>query len=223
MKTFKYLEGRTFGCLTVLFRALEVLRNDGRKVWKWVCRCSCGKIIIVKGCLLVSGRVSSCGCMKRKRALQLVENNATHHMSKSRLYTIWHCMKQRCYYKSSINYHNYGGRGITICDDWHNSFISFYEWALSHGYKDDLTLDRINNDGNYCPENCRWATRKEQMNNRRRATRECYMKAGIDIKSLANQYNISPNTVRGRLRKGWSLDDALNIAPAYVARWHKSK
>lgn len=146
MEHITELIGQTFGLLTVVERV---------KGEKYLCHCECGKEKIVNGCHLKSGRVKSCGCARFK-----------HGMKEDRLYQIWHGMKDRCLRKNGQHYQKYGGRGIEVCPEWCDSFEAFRDWAIANGYRDDLSLDRKNNDGNYCPENCRWATRREQQSNR---------------------------------------------------------
>lgn len=157
MSNFVDLSGHSFSYLTVLHRDI----NPKHKRVMWKCVCKCGNTTVVSGCDLKSGHTMSCGCKKFE------SHNATHGLSKSRMYYIWDSMVQRCYNPNNKSYNRYGSRGITMCDEWHNSFKSFNEWAMSNGYSANLSIDRIDNDGNYTPDNCRWVDFETQVNNRR--------------------------------------------------------
>lgn len=165
----------------------------------WDCKCDCGNICVVRGAYLRSGHTKSCGCYKAEKS---AERMTTHGQRKTRLYRIWHGMKTRCYYENQANYKDYGGRGITVCEEWRNSFTAFYEWAMSNGYADGMQLDRMDNNGNYSPKNCKWSTTAEQANNKRNNTPIEIGGKTMNITQWAKASGVSQPTISARYKKG---------------------
>lgn len=139
--------------------------------------------------------------------------NYKHGLKNTRLYRIWGNIKTRCFNSNFLNYHRYGGRGITMCDDWKNNFQSFYDWAISNGYSDELTIDRIDNNGNYSPDNCRWTTAKEQANNTIRCHMETINGQTKSLMEWCEEYQMNYSLVRDRLYRGWNIEKALFTKP----------
>lgn len=135
--------------------------------------------------------------------------NFKHGLRDTRLFSIWSNMKTRCYNPKTPAFKDYGGRGITICDEWLNDFQAFYDWAMSNGYSDDLTIDRKDNDGNYSPDNCRWISQTKQCNNRRSNLAITLNGKTRTLMSWCNFYSINYKTVRDRLKRGWDIETAL--------------
>ena len=150
---------------------LEYAGMNDRHNALFLCQCECGGQKIATGSGLRDGTIKSCGCLRKEKNIQNITGynqsgaNITHGKTKTRLYTIWRAMKRRCYQKNATNYYRYGGRGIEVCDEWRNSFQEFYDWSQANGYNDTLTIDRIDNDKGYSPDNCRWTTQMEQVKN----------------------------------------------------------
>ena len=202
------LTGKRFGNYTVLRRVPSTNNNV-----KYLCHCDCGTEKIVYASSLRSGKVVSCGCHKNN---QCGDNFRKHALRRSTLYGVWSSMKGRCLNPNNQKYSIYGGRGIKVCDEWRNDFKAFYDWAYANGYdenapKGQCTIDRINVDGNYEPSNCRWVTAKQQSNNVRCNVYITYKGETLTLTEMAERYKISPTQLGKRIKRGWTVEDAIEI------------
>lgn len=192
------------------FGRLKVISYEGNNKYRkalWLCRCDCGKTKIVLGSSLLNNSTKSCGCYNREKSKK---NFLKHNLSYSKLYKVWQGIKTRCYNNNFIYYCNYGGRGIKMCDEWKNDFVTFYDWALNNGYQEGLTIDRINNNDDYCPTNCRWTTREEQNNNMRKTILVEYKGKLRTITELANEFGLKRKELYYKLKKGWTIEQIIN-------------
>lgn len=192
------LKGKRFGRLVALE---EVGRSsEGQVLWK--CQCDCGNTSLVRATALRSGHIRSCGCASQEAVTK-------HGMSKTRLHRIWCLITDRCENPHNGSWDNYGGRGIKVCSEWRNSFEAFRDWSLANGYQDDLSIDRINNDGDYEPNNCRWATVKEQSRNRRSNVILTYNGESHCMVEWAEILKVPRQRLANRYRRGWSTQEIL--------------
>lgn len=201
------ITGMTFGRLTVLGQA-GVVKNK----MTWRCRCVCGNEVVVAGVSLRSGNTISCGCYNR----EVITKHGAHN---TRLYKIWRGMKDRCLKSNTNNFRRYGGRGITICEEW-LEFTVFKEWALSNGYTEELTIDRIDNERGYDPDNCRWATLKEQENNKRSNRIIEFNGESHTLSEWSDITGICYSTLHGRLER-CDIETALT-SPVRPHKTHKA-
>lgn len=206
------LTGQRFGRLVVVKEAEPIRFKPSNKTKRrWLCRCDCGGTVITTTGSLRSGATKSCGCYCKERQKENGRKKRTHGLSGSHIYNIWRGMKKRCNNPKNTAFHNYGGRGITICDEWNNSFEVFADWAFCHGYKEGLSIERIDVNEGYNPQNCCWIPRNEQGKNRR-ITRRFTDISGNEmyVIDVAKQNSIPINVVHNRIRNGWSTERALN-------------
>lgn len=191
------LTGQRFGKLVVF--SLE--GKNSRNLALWRCKCDCGNIVIVSGANLRSGNSTSCGCRRKGKVLN------------KHFYFTWRDMRQRCSFPHHPCYPNYGARGIYVCSEWSKSFETFQEWALSHGWLPEkhsiLTIDRINNDGPYSPENCRFTDRWTQANNRRCTTYLTLGEKTMSLSAWSRETGICQSTLYRRLGMGWTVEEVL--------------
>ena len=178
--------------------------KDGHGIAYWKCQCDCGNIISVRGGNLRSGVVKSCGCLKHE------SHNAVHHMSNTKLFGVWWSMKNRCNNPKNPAYKNYGERGITVCEDWNNSSSNFFDWAKVNGYEEGLSIERIDVNGNYCPENCKWIPLVDQAKNRRFNYQITYNGKTQDLQDWCNELHLPYKLIHNRIFKlHWDFERAI--------------
>lgn len=208
------LTGKKFGRLTVLelHHSKQMYNKQGKKdghYYYWKCQCECGNIINVWSGHLISGHTFSCGCYKNELLADRVKK---HGLSKTRICKIYRKMKGRCYNPNNPKYYTYGARGITICEEWLNKktgLINFYNWSMANGYRDDLSIDRVDNNKGYSPANCRWADNFMQANNK---TINHYITYKGETKTLAQwarTFNMKYRLLLGRIKYGWDFERAI--------------
>lgn len=221
MPKFEDLTGVKFGGLTVLKRVVK----DSKKTY-WECQCECGDIKVSRSDSLKNKITTHCGCKDN--------SSKKHGMTNTRLFNIWSGMRDRCNNQNSKSYKDYGDRGVKICREWsgENGFINFYNWSINNGYEKDLTIDRIDVNGNYEPNNCRWVDMKTQCNNRRN---NFNININGEVKSISEWSKISGvhrETIYQRIEKGVTGNDLLNPVEKKIAtrqsgvknvKWDKSK
>lgn len=202
------LTNKKFGRLTVISVG-EKRRYKSRTRIYWKCKCDCGNTKLVRSDNLTSGLTISCGCYKNEVFEKKNRIKGTHLKTKTRLHNIWVNMKARCRNSNSTSYEDYGGRGIAVCEKWENSFESFYDWSMNNGYRENLSIDRIDNNKDYCPENCRWSDVYKQCNNKRN---NVWAEINGSKKTLAewSRYTgINYDTIRSRYKNGKRGSDLI--------------
>ncbi len=192
--------------------------SKGRWLTYCKCDCDCGKTdVVVMASKLKSGHTQSCGCLQKERSAAAVKKrSATHGMSNTKVYANWLAMRNRCHLETDPAYQYYGGRGIAVCDEWRTDFLSFYNWMIANGYCEDpnarnteYTIDRIDVNGNYCPDNCRLVSFLEQANNKRDNRLEIYNGETHTIAEWARIKGIRYKTFCNRLYRGWSFEKIM--------------
>lgn len=205
------LTGKRFGTLTVLGRAANRTTPNGNRFTYWLCKCDCGTLKEIRAEHLKAGKIVSCGCQQSKNG---TANPAYKHGGTgTRLYYVWNGMHQRCYNPNNERYSSYGGRGIRVCAEW-DDFATFRDWALSAGYDEsasygECTLDRINVNGNYCPDNCRWVNEAVQSRNRTTNIYLTYKGETKVLKDWARMLKTDGQVLKRRIEKGWTPEQII--------------
>lgn len=211
--------GERHGKLTVIRRVYETEKARSYDEALWLCKCDCGRETVLPSSLLKNQR--SCNCFR-------AEAHKTHGKRRSRLYEVWSGIKKRCYNENATQFKNYGGRGVKVCDEWMRDFSSFYSWAINNGYDENAprgkcTIDRIDNNGNYSPDNCRIVTQKEQCNNTRRNVRIEWDGETKTLAEWSDLVGLCSGTISHRYKKGKRGDELFAPPDKCKSRKQKSK
>lgn len=214
--------GDRFGRLTVVqldhTRKYIDPKGKNRTIEYYLCICDCGRPHISQKNELRNGGCKSCGCWQQECRLNKDIKNKKHGMSDTKIFKRWHHIKERCNNPHNKAYKYYGGRGIKMCDEWNTNFINFYDWSINNGYQDNLTIDRIDVNGDYCPENCRWTTIKEQNTNK---TNNIWVEINGKKDLITNWckiYNINRSAVYKRIKRGWNIQQAITTPVIHPKR-----
>lgn len=204
------LTRQRFGRLIVIEKAGH---SKGNRL-QWLCKCDCGNFKITTSSDLKSGKVRSCGCLRKETTSKMAKSRSKsrikHNKSNTRIYRIWSTMKQRCYNSKCFSYKWYGKKGIKICDEWKNNFIFFYNWAIDNGYKENLSIDRIDVNGNYEPSNCRWVDNIIQQNNKTNNKIIIYKNKKYTMSQLSKILNLKYCNIKYRLKANWKMEELDN-------------
>ena len=209
---FKDVTGERAGRLTAIAFSGRCKKPGGNAIW--LCKCDCGKFVERPWANVRRSKTPSCGCYVKDRMSNL---NKTHGGRNDRLYLVWMDMRRRCTDPRDSNFHNYGMRGITVCDEWQD-YAKFREWAHDNGYEDDVahgkcTIDRIDSDQGYFPQNCRWVDMKTQANNRRNNVLIEHDGETKTVSQWAQKYGVRYGLLRRRLAAGWNFERAIHEPP----------
>ena len=199
---------------------LTPIEYIGDSIWK--CKCDCGNYVNVKTSRILNLHTKSCGCYRKENSSKLGKAlkgneklktlNTVHGCEPRKLHNSWQAMKNRCNNPHNNRYHCYGGRGIQVCEEW-SEFTPFRDWALANGWKEGLTIDRIDSEKDYEPSNCRWSTQKEQQNNRRDTIMYTYNEITKSLHYWCEEYNLPYHRVVQRIKKlGWSFEKAMGFS-----------
>lgn len=208
--------GKRYDLIGERFERLVVIsfnkKENGRLYYN--CKCDCGKDVVIAANHLLRGATKSCGCYNieksKERCKYLGESASKHNLSNHRLYRIWSGMKSRCYNSNNPNYKWYGNKNIQVCSEWKNDFKAFYDWSMKNGYKEHLTIDRINGSKDYSPDNCRWVNNIQQVNNKSNNRYITYKHKTKTLSEWSRIVNIPQDTLYDRInREGWSIERAF--------------